>query len=148
MKPERGKNVNERIKLIAASLILLLLATNGWIRPAVAQDSVTLDGNWWQSLSEDEQLVAVESDISALELGYLYGITAPALIGHPWSSNIYLQLLRREPRFPHTFGYYIAAITDFYVMHSRAIKAPVSEVLSCLADNPMSSCARIVRASQ
>jgi hypothetical protein len=75
--------VNKRIKLIVASLILLLLATNGWIRPAVAQDSVTLDGNWWQSLSLEEQLVAVESDISAFEFGYVYGITAPALIGHP-----------------------------------------------------------------
>jgi cystathionine beta-lyase/cystathionine gamma-synthase len=142
-----------RCVVVAVYIVMLLVPFSTRPQPAIAQSHyVTEDGGWWESLSQDEQFVAVESGISAIQTAYVSGIDATALIVHPGSYQNYLNLATQadhtRPQFSHTFGYYISAVTDFYVVHANARKALVAAVLDCLADNPVLSCANVARDAQ
>ena len=113
--------------------------------------SVAQDGGWWKSLTYSQQLVVVESTMSAFQTAYVDGIDATALLVRSDSFHDYMALTSRAdhgiPQFSHTLGYYISAVTDFYTIHPEATKASVALVISCLADNPIRSCVNVARES-
>lgn len=144
-----------RPRWVAASLALLSLLGMIGAVPICALSQVhvvTEDGGWWQSLTDDQQYVAVESAIGATERGFFDGIVETALIAHADSVSEVVALIKKadhkSPIFSHTFSFYVSAITDFYVMHSGAKKVTVADVLSCLADNPIRSCATVAAMAQ
>jgi hypothetical protein len=122
--------------------IILLLALSSFTR-AVEAKRLSLDGEWWNGLNQGEQLAAVQSAIDAYVAGVEDGAVHAALHANSGRAMSITQSLRRT--FPHTFGFYTAAITDFYVEHPHASKASIGEVIGCLAESPFLSCAEIAR---
>lgn len=97
---------------------------------------------WWNELSQDEQLVAVDGAMTGYFAGYTEGIAKAASSGSSITSA-----MKHFPRFKHIMGYYAAAITDFYVNHPDGAYASTGDVLGCLADEPITSCDELAKHS-
>lgn len=147
--------VDARTPLVtgAVALAIILFFVSVTRLQALGQMHLVIeDGGWWESLSSDQQFVAVESALSAFQTAYYDAIADTAFIVHPDSYSDYMALVQKAdhkvPQFSHTFVYYQSAITDFYVTHEAARKALVASVLGCLADNPTTSCANVAREAE
>jgi hypothetical protein len=122
--------------IIAMTLLLLPAPASG-----TQNSTVLMDSTWWNSLDAQQQIVAVQSAISTYSVAELDGGLRLALQQKLPLSGV------RIPRdeFPHTFGYYTAAISDFYVRHTKARDADIGSVMGCLAQDAMQSCEQFAR---
>lgn len=135
-------------------LLLIIVAL-----PASATESVTFDAEWWNSLTEDGQISAVQGAIDAFSDGYEESTINSAVYlrisadgdrskahGIP-SQYLYAAsdhiLSSRAPQFSKTFKTYIDGITDFYENYPAASSATIGYVLRCLSDTPLDSCAHV-----
>src|ERR1700722_16120344 len=106
-------------------VMIVVLATSS----ALADDSLRPDGNWWFEMSSVAQLSAVIGTVSGFREAYAAGqLSIPR-------ANTYI--LPREPDFPHTYGYYVEAVTDFYTLHPGLKSMELGVVLECLSDQPL-----------
>ena len=110
-------------KLLAFAMVLGLATST-----ASADDDLRPDASWWLEMSSVAQLAAVIGTISGYREAYAAGqLSIPR-------AKTYV--LPREPDFPHTYGYYVAAVTDFYTAHSDRKAMELGVVLECLSDQP------------
>jgi hypothetical protein len=133
-------------------LLLLLFAL--LLLPYTAKATpIAADGAWWSGLDESGQLAAVGAGLNAYMEGFhdgaIYGALARArdLGKNDAQSNTRaVELARAQSiRYSHTYGFYRAAVTDFYTTNPGASAARVGEVLGCLADNPILPCDELAK---
>lgn len=124
-----------------------------------AADHTALDGHWWQTIPESQAYVA-----GATMVGYEEGwrdgvdaegarivreVTAKFGKGTPTTIAVFRIQSRdlpnnggpasweyKKPTFSHTYGFYEAAITDYYLTHPDRLDDELGGVVSCLADDP------------
>ena len=133
------------IVLISFTACLMMLS-----RAAIATEVVSFDGVWWTSLTEDEQLTAIEGIIGGYGSGYNNGYIAAAdnNILHYHSTRSAAQLTgdpQYNAHFSKTFGVYQQEVTDFYSAHTSSMKVDVSDVMSCLVDDPQFTCDQVAK---
>lgn len=109
-------------RAIAAMVLILGLATSS----VLGDDDLRPNGIWWFEMSSAAQLAAVVGAISAYREAYAAG-----QLSIPVKKS---QALPREPDFPHTYGYYAEAVTDFYTVHPDLKSMELGVVLECLSD--------------
>jgi hypothetical protein len=119
------------MKLRACVIALIAMAALSNSPRALATESLSPDGPWWNNLSESERLAAVQGTMDGYQSAYLENGSSHPLSGHAM--------------FSHTYGFYIAAITDFYVNRPSGSRATIGLVLACLADKPVVSCKETAR---
>jgi len=121
---------------------------------------IALDGTWWQGMPSDSKPDVAAGMQSAFAQGWISGAgyeggAITAAIGkqtHDMKSAIALvgsienrTVRDHAPTFSRTYGYYAAAISDFYESRSGVEDVRVSEVMSCLADHPTFSCDEVAQ---
>lgn len=116
--------------MFSGALVLVVLAFGAGVASA---KSIALDASWWGTITAEERLGAVEGSTDAYAAGWDRGFNEGSAGGKR----------SREPRFSHTFGYYLSAISDFYDMHERARKVGIGPIMGCLADSPLVSCSEL-----
>ncbi len=110
--------------------------------PARSSGEVTMDGTWWNGLSGEQQLTAVQAGLSAYDSGFASGLVTGML--HPTMG--YRKVFDKYyPDFGKIFGYYQEAINDFYVRHPAASDVGFGLVMGCVADNPVQSCEDVAK---
>jgi hypothetical protein len=137
-----------RSRLVQASVALaaaLLFAT----APARATTSVTMDGVWWQGLSQLEKVVAVQGIINGIGMGYVLGHTAGrtdtyTLFKIPTETLLSTIQAGRvppdsqnAPEFSKTFGVYVDEINVWYEAHPHSSMRPDGLLGMCFADKPV-----------
>lgn len=114
----------------------------------VAQATMTVseDGSWWSYLSHSQQIAVVEAEIDGYSYGYADGYLSGYFKNKPndFSGESSAQS-KQEPTFSKTFGFYRAAITDFYERHAGSSHLTVAEVIPCLADDPAITCNQVAK---
>lgn len=130
----------------------------------VASTYLATDGVWWGSVPESAKPFAVEGIVDAYEHGWedggLYVTTkmAEQLSKNAHAadrSSVSLAILTMgghalhdgEPKFPQTYAFYEAALTDFYNSHGSVDSVTVGEVVECLAVHPVLSCDDVARSA-
>jgi hypothetical protein len=117
-------------------------------RNAAATTFLSIDGNYWQAASNQEQIIAVQGTLSALQTGFEYGAfamlmehygqTMPRSAFRVHQSSIkavvWRYVVQNAPRFSHTFGIYANEISNFYNIHPKADRVVLGAVLWCLRD--------------
>lgn len=116
--------------------------------PARASEFVSLDGTWWTSLTDVNQLTAIQGILSGYESGYNNGYLAAGMndVLHYHSTRSGPQLTGDPSAFTHfskTFGAYQQEVTDFYSRFTSSMSVTVGDVLSCLSDDPQFSCDQV-----
>jgi hypothetical protein len=119
------------------TLVLLLVL----MIPVRASEIVLSDGPWWSQLSLSQKRTAVLAAQVAYTEGYVDGYSLVAVPG----SAAWKFAVRHSPSFSHSIGYYIAAITDFYDKYPQGARVDIGAVMTCLSDNPIMSCANVVK---
>lgn len=130
---------------------------------ASASTTVTFDSVWWNGLSQDEQIVAVEGAIDSYQQGYTNGAIALSGTVHDYmlqhvkvsdrdsiATAMYHALdkmPKMTPIFSKTFGTYIHGISDFYSNFPDASKVTIGGIVVCLADKPERSCEQVAKAA-
>jgi hypothetical protein len=116
--------------------------------PANATDLVSFDGTWWTSLTDEQQVVAIQGLLSGYEDGYNSGYIAAGVndVNHYHSTRSQAQLAgdpNGNVHFSKTFGTYQQEVTDFYSQYRSSINVTVGNVMSCLSDDPQFTCAQV-----
>ena len=103
-----------------------------------------VDGTWWAQLDRGDKLAAVILATEAFEDGYGDGYLRSAVrYASPSNAAKPIETLAADgPYFPHTYGFYVSAIDDYYALHNKP-KTPVAAVLSCLQIKPQVSCDKV-----
>jgi len=118
------------------------------VAPARATTSVSEDGVWWQGLSANEKVVALQGIMTGISVGYVLGhaagrtdtyqlfkvpessLESAIMAGHvPPDSEI-------APTFSKTFGTYVDEINVWYKVHPNSSMEPSSLLGMCFADKP------------
>jgi len=122
--------------------------------PVGATTSITFDGVWWQGLSSNAKVVALQGILAGIDMGYTSGWYG----GDLYVSNTYLTPQQRTavinqhakkpldeldalraaaPTFSKTFGTYVDEINVWYEVHPKGTGIPPAQLLSgCFADKP------------
>jgi hypothetical protein len=121
---------------IATALVLLSA-------PVGATTSVTMDGVWWQGLSEGEKVVALQGILAGLSTGYDQAyydgaFAAMATFKVPVTSSAAIKVPHgTPPDFTKPFGTYIDELDLWYKTYPKAATVYSSYVLVwCFADKP------------
>ena len=125
---------------------ITLLAVVLFIPASQAMASNATDADFWKALTPGQQSAAVMAAINAYQVGIADGIRYSGESFSQRDVGVEKVVVRGHVRFTHTFGYYIAAITDFYDTHPNGRNASIGWVLSCLGDNAYHSCNSIAEA--
>jgi hypothetical protein len=130
------------VKVSLALAVALLFAA----KPASATTSLTMDGVWWQTLSRDQKIIAVEGMLAGYHSGYgdgwnggyRYAIRAynvPLSKSVPLLTNSLVASATSEPAFSKTFGTYVDEIDVWYEAHPKRTSGFPADLLSrCFAD--------------
>ena len=111
------------------------------------------DNRWWGSLQHTEKLHVVEGMLDAFDEGYRFG-SSEALIwvsqyehrNKTWAANS-IHLVRYL-RFSKSTEMYVSEINNFYSKYpDDASNVSVGQILGCLADSPILSCAEVAAAA-
>jgi hypothetical protein len=103
------------------------------------------DYSFWQSLSTNDQAVAVRSAIDAYTAGMTFGAAEFAVSAGESASAAQGISLKLIPKFSHTIGYYIASISDFYETHPNAQHVTIGAFMACLQDSPRVTCDEVAK---
>jgi hypothetical protein len=114
------------MRLIFAFISLLFVLTTS--STLAESDDTRPNGLWWSEMSAVVRLAAVVGAISAYKEAYAAG-----QLSIPQGKN---KTFPRSPDFPHTYGYYVEAVTDFYTLHPERKTLELGVVLECLSDQP------------
>lgn len=118
------------------------------VAPARATTSLTMDGAWWQGLSQGEKIVALQGILDGLDSGYDSGRTngwfeAIHTFGVPFSqvqtasSKFINDPPPNKPQFSKTFRIYIDEINLWYEVHPKRTTVKPSGLLGyCFVDKP------------
>jgi hypothetical protein len=127
--------------LIVFLLIALLAACTRADTGSDGSGGITPNAAWWNRLSEDSQIAAVESAYDAYEIGFEDGkdsilrktgqSTNPAYKGADFSKQLH---------------WYIDAINNFYKRYPNGQGATIGLIMGCLSDRPLYSCTDAAKA--
>lgn len=141
----KGTRMKRRFARAFFALAVALLFA---VAPAGATTSVTMDGVWWQGLSESEKIVAVEGMLAAFDSAYTAGAATginwavvafkvPAAQVNKATDAIIREELHAGPEFSKTFGVYRDEINVWYEAHpKRTAISPDMLLSTCFADKP------------
>jgi hypothetical protein len=104
------------VRTFAIFAFMLTLA----VLPARSTTTETEDAPWRSGLNEDEQVTAVEAAIDSYQSGFSKGMAVGVVEGHVPMADASRIFDKNRPQFSHAFGYYKAAITDYYTRHPAA----------------------------
>lgn len=139
--------------VVLKQLLVTALLFVCFVASASAIEHVHTDGNWWNSLTGDEQVFAMYGFIAGYNHGFMDGkeevLTRLSqlsgneyrlnhLTGGDLLSNTGNQLDRDVPgpAFSGSIGTYVDRVTDFYRDHpEKTSLVPVENLITCLADN-------------
>jgi len=119
-----------------ALLVTLLLAAP--VPRALAAETNAMDAAWWNGLSENGKVVAIEATINALTQGFADGILHASKATKYKQDSVILSI--STPTFNHTFGYYEDMVTDFYTTHPNKATLDIASVLLCIEANQVERC--------
>jgi hypothetical protein len=143
-----------RLIAIAATIAALSFASGR------ASTYITLDGSWWEDVPSDSKADVAAGMENAYTRGWVAGAAyaagaITAAVGkrtHDLKAAIaFVQPIGDRivsddtPNYSRTYGYYAAAISDFYESRSGVDDVRVSEVIGCLADHPLFSCDEVAK---
>lgn len=99
--------------------------------PGDATVTLNMDGVWWQSLGEQDQLVAVQGMVAGFHAGWL-GAAKYHPPNKPFPFDTFLDTLSHQPD-PSgmTFDTIADHITEAYRDHPALLKVEVSSFLPC-----------------
>lgn len=148
-KPPKGKRMKSLFSKASFALATTLLFA---VAPARATTSITLDGVWWQGLSDREKIVAVQGVLSGIGAGHSVGHTdgwKDAITVFKVSDSQINQILNqmsagkplpytKAPDFSQTFGIYVDEINLWYKIHpTRTFVEPGTLLGLCFGDKPV-----------
>jgi hypothetical protein len=134
---------------LALAAALLLIAA-----PVEATTSLTMDGVWWQGLSQGEKVVAVQAMIVGLDSGYKLGHSDGVMdaLGNLQGLPLTLAAVNKRlaaakkiglgdpPDFSQTFGTYVDEINVWYEVHPKRTSILPADILAlCFDDKPILS---------
>jgi hypothetical protein len=140
-------------RLAKASFALaatLLLA----VAPVGATTSVTMDGVWWQGISSNAKVVAVQGILTGIDSGYTSGwfggdlyifstYMTPQQRASITNARVTKSLAEEDalraaaPTFSKTFGTYVDEIVVWYEVHPKSTSIGPAQLLEeCYADKP------------
>jgi hypothetical protein len=130
--------MNRRGWFVILAVVLLVLPASR----ALGSRTESPDSAWWAELDGLTRAYVVESAIDSYEIGVVDGVwnAAPGN-----DASIEALSKRLHPHYSHTFGYYSAAISDFYNVHPSASAGTIGEIMSCLSDAPLYTCASVAK---
>lgn len=123
-----------------------------------ATTTVSMDGSWWQELSQPARVYVVEGMTDAYESGYIdgardrsdavYAVLNPQQSPKSVSSSESQRIQNAAnswvmPRYSKTFGSYVNEITDFYANYPNKTNIGVGALMGCLRDDSPHSCDEI-----
>lgn len=129
---------------------IALLCVSLFSSPTPATQLVSFDGTWWTSLTDDEQVTAIEGLLGGYQAGFNNGYiralsndryhyhstrTDAQAVGDPDSHQY----------FSKTFGVYQQEVTDFYSQHPSSTDVLVGDVMACLSDKPQFTCDSVAK---
>lgn len=99
--------------------------------PAAAQQRITFDGTWWQNLSHDEKISAVQGMLVAFEGARQVGIVDACLKYYPKTYKTCMTKVPVSPVLDLTFGSYVDRIDAVYREHPALLHWRVSTFVPC-----------------
>jgi len=133
--------------VIAAALVFIST-------PVGATTSITFDGVWWQGLSSNAKVVALQGILTGIDVGYAAGwfdgdLYVANTYMTPQQTNARLHesfdktmngvnaLRAAIPTFSKTFGTYVDEINVWYQVHPKSTDIlPAKLLLDCFVDKP------------
>jgi hypothetical protein len=135
--------MSKLVRTVYALALALLFA----VAPATAT-TTTMDGVWWQGLSDAQKTVAVQAMLDGIASGYVLGHTHGRADTYTLF-NIPDQTLMKAiqagrvppdsinaPEFSKTFVVYVDEINLWYETHSKTAMRPSFLLSECLSDKP------------
>ena len=109
--------------------------------PVGATVTLTMDGVWWQALTHDEKVIAIQGAQAGLFSGYEAGHIDSwfeAIRTFKLPSSAFAKLgLGKPPFFSKPFGTYVDEIDVWYEVHpKRTGIEPAQLLIDCFADKP------------
>ncbi|MBD5605185.1 MAG: hypothetical protein IAI48_08870 [Candidatus Eremiobacteraeota bacterium] len=125
------------MKTLSLLIIMLTVLT---CRSATATERIIFDGAWWQSLTHDEQLIAVQGMLSGYSAGFLDGAVGEELPRKPTMAQLDARTrqLDRVAKYayaesPYSFGTIVDRISAAYRDHPALEKIRVENFYDCAA---------------
>jgi hypothetical protein len=133
---------------LVRTVYALAVAVLFTVAPATATTTISMDGVWWQGLSDAQKVVAVQAMLSGIGTGYVQGhvkgrANAYQLFNVP--TDAILKTIQAgkmppdsldAPEFSKTFGVYVDEITVWHEAHSKTAMTPSFLLAECLSDKP------------
>jgi hypothetical protein len=156
MKKRATFHVGRRIVLHSAVALGIIMFAFG----AGMASEITMDRSWWNdTIPEASRVWVVAGMTDAFGAGYSAGVgeedtrilreagaVLPAssvdalkAVAYRQNNSGSFESTENAPTFSRTFGFYEAAITDYYNTHPSA-NTSIGWIMGCLADNPQLSC--------
>jgi len=114
--------------------------------PVGATVTVTMDGVWWQALTQDEKAIAIQGMQAGLFSGYDPGhsdgwLDAIGTFKVPYTpANAKKLGLGRPPYFSQSFGAYVDELDLWYKVHPKKTSVlPADLLVECFTDKPVFS---------
>jgi hypothetical protein len=113
-------------RFFAFATILTLLSAS-----AMAQQRISMDGAWWQSLTRDEKISVVQGMLTAFESGHVNGIADTCYKLNPKTYKACMAKMGPAKRLDLTFGGYADRIDAVYREHPALLHQHVSLFVAC-----------------
>ncbi len=151
---DSNRKFSKPVSIAACSLIvgIILGLTVG---RAVATETISEDGIWWQGLDYDHQITAIQALMAGYQQGWDDGAIAKSVavnlvIPKYWTLPLQTAHMSDSPSpsFPKTFGTYISEMNSFYEDHPDASSVTAGNVLGCLSTPPDIDCDQLAKDAQ
>jgi len=116
--------------------------------PLGATVTLTMDGVWWQSLTQDEKVIAIQGIQAGLSSGYRAGwFNAIRTFKVPPKVRLTPEAAKKlgfvkPPYFSKSFGTYVDELDHWYEVHPKwTYILPANLLRDCFADEPAFSSA-------
>ncbi len=141
--------------IITAYSLIVGIILGVTVGRAVATETLTADGVWWQGLDYDHQITAIQGLIAGYQQGWNDGtiaksVAVSAVIPKYWTVPLSVVHMSdaQAPTFPKTFATYISEMSSFYEDHPDASSVVAGDVLGCLSTPPDIGCDQLAKDAQ
>lgn len=156
---------------VLAVLTMTILFVAGVIVGRTSAAVVNADATWWRAVTTDARADVIHAGIDGYRSGWDDGSTAEGvridaalksaadsnLVPRAAASYVHNVVYQKDaaghyvsfaaqPQFSKTFGAYAALLDGFYTTNPQATSAIFGDILTCLTDAPVQSCAAVAKA--